>query len=116
MSFKQEKMQRATFYVNICYEDDPQFGSWGSISGRYQFWIDFPDEIYEELYQVWYNNDCHLNNWNINWDGHDKLYNTINQIATEMLNKIMQEKMPELGTFSQYDTLWELSKETADAF
>ena len=104
-------MQRATFYGDYCYDGDSDH-----LFGRYQFWIDFPDEIYEELYQVWYNNDCHLNNWNINWDGHDKLYNTINQIATEMLNKIMQEKMPELGTFSQYDTLWELSKETADAF
>ena len=104
-------MQRATFYGDYCYDGDSDH-----LFGRYQFWIDFPDEIYEELYHVWYNNDCHLNNWNINWDGHDKLYNTINQIATEMLNKIMQEKMPELGTFSQYDTLWELSKETADAF
>lgn len=65
---------------------------------------------------MWYNNDCHLNNWNINWDGHDKLYNTITQVATEMLNKVMQERQPELGQFSSHDTLWELSKETADEF
>ena len=108
-------MQRATFYVNFCYEaGSDEYGR--NLTGQYQFWIDFPDEIYEELDQVWYNNDGHLNNWNINWEGHDKLYITITQIATEMLNKIMQKKMPELGTFSQYDTLWELSKETADAF
>ena len=82
-------------FANTCYEDDPQYGSWGSISGRYHFWIDFPDDVYEELYQVWYNYDGHLNNWNINWDGHDKLYNTITQVATEMLNKVMQERQPE---------------------
>lgn len=109
-------MKRATFFVNCCYEDDPEYGSWGSLSELYQFWIDFPEETYEELYQVWYDNDGHLNSWNSNWEGHDKLYDTISQIATEMLNRIVQEKMPELGSFSQYDTLWELSKETADAF
>ena len=105
-------MQRATFYVDYCYEAEDG----GHLSGRYDFWIDFPDETYEELYQVWYAQNQELNNWSTDWEGHDKLYNTINQIATEMLNKIVQEKMPELGTFSQYDTLWELSQETVDAF
>lgn len=40
-------MQRATFYVNFGYE-----AGGGHLTRQYQFWIDFPDEIYEELYQV----------------------------------------------------------------
>ena len=108
-------MQRATFYVDYCYEaGSDEYGK--NLTGQYQFWIDFPDEIYEELYQVWFDNDGDLNSWDTNWEGHDKLYNTITQVATEMLNKVMQERNPELGPFSSYDTLWELSKETADAF
>lgn len=106
-------MKRATFYVDYLYEADEYNYQ---LTGRYRFWIDMPDEIYEELYQVWYDNNCDLNSWDTNWDGHDKLFNTINRIATEMLNKTMEEEDPELGTFSQYDTLWELSKETTDAF
>lgn len=105
-------MQRATFYVDFCFEAEEG----GHLSGRYNFWIDFSDETFEELYQVWYAQNQELNNWSTDWEGHDKLYNTINQIATKMLNKIIQEKMSELGNFTQYDTLWELSKETADAF
>ena len=108
-------MQRATFYVDYCYEaGSDEYGR--NLTGQYQFWIDFPDETYEELYQVWFENDGDLNSWCTNWEGHDKLHNTITQVATEMLNKIMQESKPELGQFSSYDTLWELSKETADAF
>lgn len=109
-------MKRATFYVDLCFEDDPQYGGCGSVSDRFPFWIDLPEESYEELYKVWYDNDGHLNNWNTNWDGHDKLFDAINQIATEMLNKRLEKEMPELGTFSKYDTLWELSRETANAF
>lgn len=109
-------MKRATFYVSFYFEDDPEHGGWGSLDDQYYFWIDLTDELYEELYQVWYDNDGHLNNWNTNWDGHDELYDTITDIATESFNNIMQRVHPEMGTFSQYDTLWELSKETKDAF
>lgn len=105
-------MQRATFYVDFCFEDEDG----GHLSGRYNFWIDFTDETYEELYQVWYAQNQELNNWSTNWDGHDKLCNTIWQVATEMLNKTVQKSMPELGAFTHYDTLWELSKETANEF
>lgn len=105
-----------SFYVDFCFEDSPEDGGWGSLSKRYSFWIDLPNEKYEELYQVWYDNSGHLNSWNTNWAGHDELYDTISHVATEMLNKIMQKEHPEMGTFSQYDTLWELSKETADTF
>ena len=104
-------MKHATFYVGICHDGDS-----GHLSERYQFYVDFPDEIYEELYQVWYDNDCDLNSWDTNWDGHDKLYNTINQIAMEVLSKTMEKEWPEILPLSSWEVLWELSKETADAF
>lgn len=108
-------MQRATFYVDYCYEaGSDEYGK--NLTGRYGFLIDFPDKIYEELHQVWYDNDCDLNNWDSNWDGHDTLYNTITQIATEMLNKTMEEEWPEILPISSWQVLWELSKETTDAF
>jgi hypothetical protein len=54
-----------------------------------------PNEKYEELYQVWYDNSGHLNSWNTNWEGHDELYDIITDIATESLNNIMQKEDPE---------------------
>jgi hypothetical protein len=41
-------MKRATIYIDSGYEvsDD------GYLFGRYNIGIDFPDETYEELYQV----------------------------------------------------------------
>ena len=104
-------MQRATFYEDYCYDGDSNH-----LFGRYSFWIDFPDEIYEELYQIWFDNDGELNSWAPNWESHDKLYNTINHIATEILSKTVEKEWPEILPLSSWEVLWELSKETADAF
>lgn len=108
-------MQRATFYVDFCYESGSDENE-TNVSGRYQFWIDMPDEIFEELYQVWYDNSSELNSWDSNWEGHDKLFYSINKVATKMLSEEMEKDFPENQPLSSWEVLWELSKETADAF
>ena len=108
-------MQRATFYVDFCFEAGSDENG-KNLAGQYRFWIDFPDEIYEELYQVWFDNNCELNSWDSNWEGHDKLFNTINHVATKILSENMEKDCPEILPLSSWEVLWELSKETADAF
>ena len=83
-------MENARFYVDFCYEaGSDEYGA--NVSGRYQFAIDLTDEEYEELYQMWYNQN-ELNSWSTIWDGHDNL------------NR------------NPLDILWELSQETKSAF
>lgn len=108
-------MKRVEFYVDYCYEAGSSDEYGFNLSGRYSFWLDCPDKIYKELYQVW-NNSCDLNSWNTCWEGHDKLYSSINQTATEMLNMILEKNNSDIRDISPLDVLWKLSKETSDVF
>ena len=77
-------MENARFYVDFCYEaGSDEYGA--NVSGRYQFAIDLTDEEYEELYQIWYDQN-ELNSWSTIWDGHDNLYQKINDSATIALS------------------------------
>jgi hypothetical protein len=108
-------MKKVAFYVDYNYEvSSDEYGS--NLVGRYGFSIDCSDEIYDELYQIWDENGGDLNSWNTNWDGHDSLYHSINQIATKMLNEILEENKSGIRNISSLDVLWEITKETIDEF
>ena len=62
-------MKTAKFYFDFCLEADTE-----NVLPHYIFTADMPDEDYEELYEVWYANDCHLDNFTSNWDGHQSLF------------------------------------------
>jgi len=65
-------MEKAIFYVDFCYEaGSDEYGC--NVSGRYQFGLELTDEEYEELYQIWYDQN-ELNSWSTEWDGHEPLY------------------------------------------
>ena len=105
-------MENARFYVDFCYEaGSDEYGA--NVSGRYQFAIDLTDEEYEELYQMWYNQN-ELNSWSTIWDGHDNLYQKINDSATIALNRFLEQEEP--VNRNPLDILWELSQETKSAF
>ena len=105
-------MKKAKFYVDFCYEaGSDDYAS--NISVRYQFVIELTDDEYEELYQVWYNQN-ELNSWSTIWDGHESLYQKINNAAIYALDKYMEHEDPVYR--NPLDVLWELSQETKTAF
>ncbi|GEM_PF-4486929 len=59
--------------------------------------MEVPEEIYEELYQVWNANDCNIDSQKTNWEGHEAL---LSQITAALPD----------------GAVWELSPETDDEF
>ena len=108
-------MEKAKFLVDYCYEA----GSFedcgvGNLSGRYWFGIELTTEEFEELYQVWFDNDCDLNSWDSEWKDHKALYDKINNYAGYALNELLKEHAPELQ--NPIEVLWEISNETEKVF
>ena len=85
-----------------------------SIIHHYWFTIDLPDEEFEELYQLWYDNNFELQSWYADDKGHEALYQKINGIAYNALNDLLKKHEPEFA--DPLDCYREISKETADAF
>ncbi|MBR4919869.1 MAG: hypothetical protein IKZ62_00910 [Prevotella sp.] len=105
-------MKIAKIYVDFCFEaGSEEYGS--NISGRYQFGIELSDKEYEELYQIWYDQN-ELNSWSTNWNGHNGLYQKINDAAVYALDKYLENENPVYR--NPIDILWELSQETKKAF
>ena len=105
-------MEKAKFYVSFYFEDgDDEYGC--NVSGRYQFGIELLDEEFEELYQLWFDQN-ELNSWSTNWDGHDALYQKINGAAVYALNRYLEKE--DSVYQNPLDVYWELSQETKDAF
>lgn len=101
-------MEKAKFYVDFCFEAGD-----AGLCHRYWFEIELSNEEFEELYQIWYDQN-ELNSWATNWDGHDALYQKINDAAVYALNKCLEKEDPVFR--NPIDVLWELSQETKDAF
>lgn len=102
-------MEIARFYVDFCFEAGD-----AGICHRYWFDIELSSEEFEELYQVWFDQNCELNNWDTDWDGHDALFQKINDAAIYVFNKCLEKENPVYQ--NPLDVLWELSPETKDAF
>lgn len=101
-------MGKARFYVDYCLEAGD-----AGVCHRYWFEIELSNEEFEELYQVWYDQN-ELNSWATEWDGHDPLFRKINEAAVYALNKCLEREDPVFR--DPLDVLWELSKETIDSF
>lgn len=106
-------MKKAKFYVDFYFED-PGDETGGSLSGRYGFGIELIDEEYEELYQIWFGQNCELNNWSTEWEGHNKLFLKIDKAATYALNQLLADENPVYQ--NPLDVWWELSQETMKEF
>jgi hypothetical protein len=105
-------MEKAIFYVDFCYEaGSDEYGC--NVCGRYKFGLELTDEEYEELYQIWYDQN-ELNSWSTEWDGHETLYQKINGAAVYALDKYLEQENPVYR--NPLDVLWELSQETKTAF
>ena len=105
-------MEKAIFYVDFCYEaGSDEYGC--NVSGRYKFGLELTDEEYEELYQIWYDQN-ELNSWSTEWDGHETLYQKINGAAVYALDEYLEQENPVYR--NPLDVLWELSQETKTAF
>lgn len=100
-------MKKAKFYVDFCFEAGAD-----NLSGRYQFGIELSDEEYEELYQVWYEQN-ELNSWTTDWDGHEVLFQIINDAAVYALDKHLEQ---DEYYRNPLDVYWELAEETKKAF
>ena len=108
-------MEKAKFYVDYCFEAGSyEDGFGGNICERYWFEIELSAEEYEELYQVWFDNDSELNSWDSEWKDHDALYDKINDNAVYALNEMLKKNEPDFQ--NPVDVLWKISKETEDAF
>jgi len=105
--FLKKEMEKAKFFVDFCFEAGVD-----NLSGRYQFGIELSDEEYEELYQVWYEHN-ELNSWATNWDGHEALFQKINDAAVYALDKHLEH---DEYYRNPLDVYWELSQETKNAF
>lgn len=115
-------MKKAKFYVDYCFEagsfegiseeDDLVCG--GNLSQRYWFELELTEDEFEELYQVWFDNNSELNNWDSDWQGHDALYKRIDGIGIHALNELLKQYAPEF--VNPVNVYWEISKETEDAF
>lgn len=102
-------MEKAKFWVDFALEAGD-----GGVCKRCGFEVEFTDEKYEELYQVWFDNKCELNNWDCNWDGHEELLDELNGIAYHCLNEWLKKYDPAL--VDPLDAYWEISEETEKAF
>ena len=102
-------MEKAKFYVDFCFEAGD-----AGLCHRYWFEIELSSEEFEELYQIWFDQNCELNSWATDWEGHDALSQKINDAAIYALNKCLEKENPVYQ--NPLDVLWELSPETKDAF
>jgi len=102
-------MEKAKFYVDFCFEAGD-----AGLCHRYWFEIELSTEEFEELYQIWYDQNCELNSWDTDWNEHDSLFQKINDAAIYVLNKCLEKENPVYR--NPLDVLWELSQETKDAF
>ena len=102
-------MKNAKFWVDLALEAVD-----ANVLHRYGFGIEMSDEDYEELYQVWFDNNCRLNSWESDWEGHDELFDKLNVTAYHALNDMLKENEP--NYIDPLDAYWEISKETEDAF
>lgn len=102
-------MNKAKFWVDHCFEAED-----AGVCHRYWFVVELTDEEFEELYQVWFDNNSELNSWDSDLEGHDALFDKINLAANYTLHNLMKKHEPELG--GPADILWEISQETEDAF
>ena len=94
-------MEKAIFYVDFCFEaGSDEYGC--NVSGRYQFGLELTDDEYEELYQIWYDQN-ELNSWTTEWDGHEALYQKINGVAVYALDKYL-EQCQRYGIFLSFTT------------
>jgi nitrate reductase assembly molybdenum cofactor insertion protein NarJ len=102
-------MEKAKLYVDFCFEAGD-----AGLCHRYWFEIELSSEEFEELYQIWFDQNCELNSWATDWEGHDALFQKINDAAIYALNKCLEKENPVYQ--NPLDVLWELSPETKDAF
>lgn len=102
-------MKKAAFYVDYCFEAGD-----AGLCHRYWFEIELSNEEFEELYQIWFDHNCELNSWDTDWDGHDALFQKINDAAIYVFKKLLEKHEPEMTP--PLDVLWELSPETAKEF
>jgi len=102
-------MKKAKFWVALGLEVGEE-----NVTDRYWFEIELSDQEYEELYQVWFDNNCNLTSWESDWDGHDKLFEKIDNIAYYALNDLLKKHEPEF--VDPVEFFWEISKETEDEF
>ena len=102
-------MQKAKFYVDFCMEAGGE-----GICHRYWFTLDLSDEEYEELYQMWYDQNCQLCSWTADEKGHEALYEKIDGAAYYALNEMLKKEQP--AHVDPVELYWEISEETADAF
>jgi len=102
-------MNKAKFWVDWLLEAGD-----ANVCHRYWFEIELTDEIFEELYRVWFDNGSHLNSWDANWNGHNELFEKINVSAINALNDLVKKNEPDSA--DPINVYWEISKETEDAF
>lgn len=102
-------MKTANFWVDFCLEAGDE-----GVVKRFGYSVDLSDEEYEELYQVWYDNNCSLKSWEADWKGHDALEEKLNSIAYDALNQFLKEIDPQF--VDPLDAYWEISEETEKAF
>ena len=102
-------MEKAKFYVDYCFEAGVDH-----VCQRYWFEIDMTEEEFEDLYQVWFSNNCELNSWNSDWQGYYEMFQRIDDAATYTLNQMLAKYEPEF--VNPVEVLWEISKETIDRF
>lgn len=88
----------------------------GGVVHRYWFTIDLSDAEFEELYQLWYNNNCELNSWNTDDKGHEALFEKLNGLAYHALDDLLKKNEPDYGELHWLDCHWEIAKETTDQF
>ena len=108
-------MNKTKFYVDYCFEAGSfENGSGGNVCQRYWFEMVLTEKEFEELYQVWFSNNCKLNNWDTNWEGHDVLFQKLNEAAYHALNDLLKEHEPDFA--DPINAHWEISKETQNSF
>ena len=101
-------MEKVMFYVDFCFEaGDDEFPP--NLRGRYKFGIELSIEEYDELYQVWDEQDNELNSWNSERKGHEELFNKIDGNAAYALNQLLAKYEPNM--VNPIEVLWELSEE-----
>lgn len=100
-------IEKAKFYVDFCLEAGD-----AGVCHKYWYEIELSNEEFEELYQVWYDQN-ELNSWATNWDEHQQLYQKIDEAAVYALNRCLEQEDPAYK--NPVDVFWELSKETIDS-
>ena len=85
-----------------------------SVCHRYFVVLNLKDEEYNELYQVWSDNNNEINSWGTDWKEHYGLFDMINIIAYNALNDLLKEHEPDF--VDPLDVFWEIAEETDSDF